>query len=97
MIIVIKSKVMERISGPFYVEWRAVSGSRNDQGKLTVLSHLIPKKRALSLIKKKNLVLSYTSRDGEVYDTPTGDFKALFPEGLTVKSEIEQIEKIDKA
>lgn len=94
--IVIRSKVMERISGTFCFEWRAVKASRNASGELTVWSRLIKKKQGLALIKKKNLVLSHSNRDGDIYDTPAGDFKALFPNGLCVKSEIEQIEKIDK-
>lgn len=95
--IVMRSKVMERISGTFCFEWRVVRGGRNALGQLSVNSQLTTKKRALAYIKKYGLVLSHSNRDGDVYDTPEGDFKALFPEGLTVKSEIEQIERIDKA
>ena len=92
--IVIRSKVMERISGTFYFEWRVVRGGRNALGQLSVNSHLTTKKRALMYIKKYGLVLSHSNRDGDVYDTPEGDFKALFPKGLCVKSEINQIERI---
>ena len=95
-IIVIRSRTKERISGTFCFEWSVHTYRRNSWGYLQITSKLVDRHKALELIKRHGLVKSLTTKDGEIYDTPDGAFKALFPEGLRDKFDIIQIEKTDR-
>ena len=94
--IVIRSRTKERISGTFCFEWTETVANRSRSGKLSMRSRLIDRKTAHEIIEKEGLVERYSTRDGEVYDTPDGAFKALFPRGIDNYREMEMIEKIDR-
>ena len=94
--IVIRSKTKERISGTCYAEYSIHQLHRNGAGKLSVKSHLVTKEKAKATVKRLGLVESYSTAEGQIYDTPDGACKALFPEGLRNKFDIEQIEKTDR-
>ena len=94
--IVIHSITKEKISGTFCFEWTKTVASRSRYGTLSMMSRLVDRKKAKEIIEKNGLVESYSTRDGEVYDTPDGAFRALFPEGLNRKDEIEIIERLDR-
>ena len=95
-IIVIRSRTKERISGTYCFEWSVHTYGRNSWGDLQITSRLVDRHKALELIKRHGLVESHSTKDGDIYDTPDGAFKALFPEGLRDKYDIEQIEKTDR-
>lgn len=59
-------------------------------------NHLVDRQKAQTIIERRGLVESYSTKDGEIYDTPEGDFKALFPFGLLQKEDMETISKTDK-
>lgn len=94
-IIVIRSKTMEKISGTYSIEWSVTEAGRSSDGKLWQRSRLVSRKRGQQIIRERGLVMSHETPDGEVYDTPNGDFKALFPEGLRSKDDERKIESID--
>ena len=94
--IVIRSRTKERISGTFCFEWTETVASRSRYGTLSMRSRLVDRKKAHEIIEKNGLVESYSTRDGEIYDTPDGAFKALFPRGIDNYREMEMIEKIDR-
>lgn len=94
--IVIRSRTKEKISGTFCFEWSVHTYKRDCYGYLLINSRLVDRHKALELIKRHGLVESHTTKDGEIYDTPDGAFKALFPYGLRNKFDIEQIEKTDR-
>ena len=94
--IVIRSKTMEIISKTYCVEYSLHTASRTSGGSLVFSSRLIDRRRAKEIIDKKGLVESYRTEDGEIYDTPNGDFKALFPEGIHTIGEKILIERADK-
>lgn len=94
--IVIRSKTKERISGTSYAEYSIHHINRSSAGILSMSSRLVTKKKANETIKRLGLVESYSTPSGQIYDTPDGACKALFPNGLESKKEIELIEKADK-
>ena len=94
--IVIRSLTKERISCTFCYEWSRHDAYRDGHGILHLKSKLITRKKALELIERLGLVESHLRKIGEIYDTPEGDFKALFPDGIKSKSDFEAIEKTDK-
>lgn len=96
-VIILHSRVMERISGTFCFEWRYVSGYRNGMGELVLRSKPTTKSRALAAIKRHGLVLSHSTNDGQLFDTPAGDFKALFPDGIRSREEMSLIDKIGRS
>lgn len=59
-------------------------------------SRKIDADKARMIIAENGLVEAHRTQDGEIYDTPQRDFKALFPDGLRNRNEIEQIEKTDR-
>ena len=69
-------------------------GHRLRDGFLIMKSRLIDKKKAQEIIEKEGLVESHRTADGEVYDTPGGEFKAMFPRGYSREDE-KVIDKID--
>ena len=93
--IVIRSKTKSRIDGTCYPEYSVHYINRTRTGELYISSRLITKERSYAMIKRLGLVESYSTNDGQIYDTPEGDLKALFPNGLHNKKEIEIIEKAD--
>lgn len=94
-IIVIRSRTKERISGTFRFEWSVHTYGRNSLGELQIKSKLVDRHKAQDEINRLGLVESYRTKDGEIYDTQDGAFKALFPYGLRNKLDIEQIENTD--
>lgn len=95
-IIVIRSRTKERISGTFCFEWSVTEAIRRRSGSLIMRTYLTTRDKAKDIIKSNGLVESYSTNDGEVYDTPDGNFKALFPDGIRTKAEREMIEKLDR-
>ena len=93
--IVIRSKTKERISRTSYAEYSIHHINRSSAGTLTMTSRLVTKKKANETIKRLGLVESYSTISGQIYDTPDGACKALFPNGLN-KEELEIIEKADR-
>lgn len=94
-LIVIRSKTKEKISCTFCYEWSVHSAHRTAGGELVMKSHLVTRERALQIIDKRGLIVAHHTKDGEIYDTPEGDFKALFPRGLRMRDEVYMIEKTD--
>ena len=94
--IVIRSKTTEIISKTCCFEYSLHTASRTSSGELIFHSKLIDRKRAKEIIEKKGLIESYRTGDGEIYDTPEGDFKSLFPEGIHTIGEKILIERADK-
>lgn len=94
--IVIRSRTREKISGTFSFEWSIHHARRNSHGELSLSSKLVDRHKAQEVIDRLGLVESHHTKDGEIYDTPDGAFKALFPCGLRNKFDIEQIEKTDR-
>lgn len=62
---------------------------------LTMSSRLVTKQKAYETIKRLGLVEAYSTTSGQIYDTPDGAFKALFPDGLHNWEDIAIIEKAD--
>lgn len=94
--IVIRSFTIVPFVGIGGFEYSVTRAYRLSTGQLYMHTDLITKERARFLIKKLGLVESYSTEDGEVYDTPDGEFKALFPKGLKNRAEREMIEHTDK-
>ena len=94
--IVIRSRTKEKISGTFCFEWSVHTYKRDCYGDLLIISRLVDRHKAQEVINRLGLVESHHTKDGEIYDTPDGAFKALFPYGLRNKFDIEQIEKTDR-
>ena len=92
-IVIIHSRTKEKISGTFTYEWSRHDFHRTQGGKLSCKSRLVTRKRAMEIIQEHGLVIAHKTRDGEVYDTQQGDFRAMFPNGLTDKADISIIEK----
>lgn len=84
------------ISGTFCMEWRVTEASRSPFGFLSVRHSLVTREKAMAVIRQHGLVKSLKTPDGVLYDTPDGEFKALFPLGLRDKDERYMIERIDK-
>ena len=93
--IVIHSRTKEKISCTYCWEWSLHTFYRRLGGELITTNKLIDKKKALSIIDKLGLVEVHRSADGEIYDTPGGDLKRLFPRGLNDKVDILEISKCD--
>ena len=94
--IILHSKTTEKISRTCCYEWSEHTFKRGPDGKLITKSRLLDKQKAQRIIKKYGLVESFSTKDGEVYDTPEGDFKKLFPNGIQNKDDAAAIEKVDK-
>lgn len=94
--IVMHSITKEKISGTCCYEWSVTEAHRIRSGELYMRSMLVKRSKALQVIEKHGLVEAYSTREGTIYDTPEGDFKALFPRGLRTKRDIEAIEKTDR-
>lgn len=94
--IVIRSRTREIISGTCCYEYSVHTASRMSSGSLYFTSKLIDRKKAKAIIEKKGLVESYRADEGEIYDTPEGDFKALFPRGIRTIGDKILIERADK-
>lgn len=94
--IVIRSRTKERISGSFCFEWSVTQARRDYAGKLIMKNRLVSRQKAQEIIERKGLVESFRTKDGEIYDTPEGDFKSLFPEGIRTIEDMHEIEKTDK-
>lgn len=80
--IVIHSRTQEKISGTYSFEWSLHKGWRDGRGELHIESRLLSREKAEAFINRKGLVESHSTRDGEIYDTPDGAFKQLFPNGV---------------
>lgn len=63
------------------MQWYKFSASGRP-GNATLKATEITREEALDYIENHELIEAHKTRDGEVYDTPAGDFKALFPYGL---------------
>lgn len=95
--IVIHSRTREKISGTCCFEWSLHSFHRTIGGELVMTENkLIDRQRALRIIFGRGLVEAFRTNDGVVYDTASGDFKALFPRGIRSRDDMEKIEKTDK-
>lgn len=94
-LIVIRSKTKEKISCTFCFEWSVTHAHRTVGGELVMKSYLTTREKALKIIERRGLVVAHQTNDGEIYDTPEGDFKALFPRGLRLREEVQMIEKTD--
>ena len=94
--IIIRSRTKERISGTFSFEWSRHDAWRDERGGLHVKNTLLSRQKAQRVIERLGLVESFRTKDGEIYDTPEGDFKALFPNGIKGRAENEIIEHTDK-
>jgi len=94
--IVMRSKVREKITGSCYFEWCRVRGRRDAWGYLHLDYKRMTREKALELIDELGLVESHRAKDGDVYDTPDGAFKALFPEGVRDVADSMEIDKLDK-
>jgi hypothetical protein len=95
-IIVMRSRTKDKITSTYTFEWSVTRARRDRTGKLTMSTSLVTRKQGEELIEKHGLKECYSTRDGEVYDTPDGAFKALFPDGLRDREDYEQINKLDK-
>ena len=95
-IIVIKSRTKERITGTFSTEWSVHRARRHADGTLSLTSNLVSKRNAQKTIREYGLVSSFQTPDGEIFDTTTGSFKELFPNGLHSKADIKTIETVDR-
>lgn len=93
--IVIHSRTRERISGTYTMEWSLHTGRRLVDGTLVMSSRLIDKEKARQIIDKAGLVECHRTKDGEIYETPQRDFKALFPRGIRTKEDMQKIENTD--
>lgn len=94
--IVMHSITKEKISGTCCYEWSVTEAHRTRSGELYMRSMLVKRPKAQQIIEERGLVEAYSTREGTIYDTPDGAFKALFPYGLRNKFDIEQIEKTDR-
>ena len=92
-VIVIHSMTKERISKTVCYEWSLHEAHRNRHGELFMRSQLIKREKAMELIKKHGLVEAYREREGQIYDTPDGAFKSLFPNGVSTNAEKEAIKR----
>ena len=92
----IHSRTREKISGTYTMEWSLHTGRRMQDGTLVLKSRLIDKEKARDIIAKEGLVESHRTKDGEIYDSPGRDFKALFPHGIRTKEDMQKIENIDR-
>ena len=95
-IIVIKSRTQERITGTYSTEYSCHIARRTADGTLYLVNNLVSRKKAQKLVREHGLVLSHNTQDGEIYDTPTGSFKALFPNGIQTMKDMRTIETVDK-
>ena len=95
-IVIIRSKTKEICTGTCCFEYSLHTASRTAAGSLVFTSTIVERRVAKEIIKERGLVESYRTEDGEVYDTPNGDFKALFPEGIHTIGEKILIERADK-
>ena len=93
--IVIRSLTKEKISGTCCYEWSVTEAHRNSKGELFMRSKLVNRFKARQIIARHGLVESYTQKEGQIFDTPAGDFKALFPNGIETKEDKEAIRKTD--
>ena len=93
--IVIRSYSKELITGAGCFEWSVTKARRCADGELYMHSMLVTKTKARELIDKLGLVESYSTPDGEIFDTPDGEFKKLFPNGIRSNKEKLMIEKVD--
>lgn len=80
--IVIHSRVRSVIGAETSMEWHSVTAT-GKAGSVVVDSEEIDRAEARRIIDKYGLVIAHEEADGEIYDTPDGDFKALFPLGAT--------------
>lgn len=94
--IVIKSRTQERITGTYSTEYSCHIARRTVFGALYLASQLVTRAKAKKLIREHGLVLSHKTPDGEIYDTPTGSFKALFPNGIQTKKDMITIDTVDR-
>lgn len=74
----VKSKVLNRITHETDIVW--VKFTKNGR---RVRPCELSRAEAREKIEAAGLVCVYKDKDGEVYDTPEGDFKKLFPSGLS--------------
>lgn len=95
-LIVIKSRTRERITGTYSTEYSCHFARRTEFGALSLASQLVTRAKAKKLIREFRLVLSHNTPDGEIYDTPTGSFKALFPNGIQTMKDMRTIETVDR-
>ena len=93
--IVIHSRTQEKISGTCGYEWSKHTFHRLMSGELVTKSVLLTRQKALDVIRRLGLVESHRTEDGEIYDTPDGEFKRLFPDGVRTKQDLQKIEQID--
>ncbi len=93
--IIIHSRTKEKISGTYCFEWSEHKFYRPGPGEMDVRSRLVTKSKAREIITKLGLVVSYKTADGEIYDTPEGDLKKLFPGGIRTQYDFRTIEKVD--
>ena len=94
--IVIRSFTKELVTGSGCYEWSITQASRNSYGQLFMFTKLVTKAKARKTIEDLGLVESYSTRDGEIFDTPEGDFKALFPQGIRTFADKMKIEQTDR-
>ena len=93
--IVLHSRTKEKISCTYGYEWSIHTFHRLKNGELVTKNRLTTKEKALEFIEKHGLVESFRTEDGQVYDTPEGDFKALFPKGIRSREDQRKIENTD--
>ena len=93
--IVIRSRTIEKISRTCCWEYTVTRTRTDDKGLLRFYTKLITKDQAEDIIEENNLVEAHRTEDGEIYDTPDGAFKALFPNGVRTSREKYLIENVD--
>lgn len=80
--IVIHSRVRSLIGDGTSMEWHSVTAV-GQPGSAIVHTEEIDRAQAQELIKQHGLVVMHDEQDGEIYDTPEGAFRYLFPKGAT--------------
>jgi hypothetical protein len=94
--IVMRSKVKEKITGSCFFEWCRIDGRRDRFGYLHLTYRRLSREKADELIDKLGLKESHRAKEGDIYDTPEGAFKALFPDGVRDRLDSMEIDKLDK-
>lgn len=81
-IAIIHSRVKSRIFGETAMQWHLLTGTMKKSGP-DIKAEEIERREALFLIRENGLVVTYSTDDGDIYDTPQQDFKAMFPNGVS--------------
>ena len=94
--IVIRSKTKEIISGTVFYEYCLLHAWRDGMGLLRTRGKSITRQEAKAYVKANGLTEVYSTRDGDIFETPDRPFKALFPNGIRNRQELEAIEKTNR-